>query len=79
MLSIEGEAAGIELTDTHLNRSGVRVLENRILWGKWKLCLTRPPISLVLAARVSIRFENQSMSRDFRSAMAYSGYEPVER
>jgi hypothetical protein len=38
-----------------------------------------PDLAWVLAAEGSIRFEKQSMSRDFRSAMAYSGYEPVER
>ena len=47
---------------------------------KWKVCSNRLLISPgFLPRKVSIRFENQSMSRDFRSAMAYSGYEPVDR
>ena len=48
--------------------------------GKWKACSNRLLISPgFLPRKVSIRFENQSMSRDFRSAMAYSGYEPVDQ
>jgi hypothetical protein len=47
--------------------------------GEWKACLNRLLISFgCLPQKVSIRFEKACMNRDFRSAMAYWGYEQVD-